>query len=46
MPGLLGDRERTRAGWTRLLAGAGFTLDRVVPGPAAFSIIEATRSAS
>ena len=46
MLGLLGGRERTRADWTRLLADAGFILDRVVPGPAAFSIIEATRSAS
>jgi hypothetical protein len=46
MLGLLGGRERTEAEWTRLLGGAGFTLDRVVPGPAVFSIIEATRSAA
>lgn len=30
--GLLGGRGRTEADWNRLLSGAGFTLDRVIPG--------------
>jgi len=38
------DASSTGAEWARLLDDRGFTLDRVVPGPAAFSIVEATRS--
>ncbi|MGA3488580.1 methyltransferase [Micromonosporaceae bacterium DT55] len=30
---LLGGRERTRSDWERLLAGSGFVLDSVAPGP-------------
>ena len=32
------------AEWTRLLADGGFTLDRVVDGPAQMSVIEATKT--
>jgi hypothetical protein len=39
---MLGGRERTAAEWRQLLADGGFTLDRIVPGSAAFSAIEAT----
>jgi hypothetical protein len=40
---LLGARERTEAQYRRLLAGAGFRVDRVVPtgSPAGLSVIEA-----
>jgi predicted O-methyltransferase YrrM len=44
MLGLLGGKERTVAEWTRLLADGGFTLDRVVDGPAQMSVIEATKT--
>ena len=37
----LGGRERTEAAWRALLAGAGFTLTRVVPTAAGFGVIEA-----
>lgn len=37
-----GGRERTAAAWRTLLADAGFTMDRIVTGRGAFSIIEAT----
>ena len=37
----LGGRERTEAEWRALLAGAGFTLTRVVPTAAGVSLIEA-----
>jgi hypothetical protein len=42
MLAMLGGRERTSAEWRKLLADGGFTLDRIVPGSAAFSAIEAT----
>jgi hypothetical protein len=44
MLGLLGGRERTVTEWTKLLADGGFTLDRIVDGPAEFAVIEATLS--
>jgi hypothetical protein len=34
MMAMLGGRERTEAEWRYLLAGAGFRLDRIVPGSA------------
>jgi O-methyltransferase domain/Dimerisation domain len=37
-----GARERTAAEYTKLLAGAGFTVDRILPTPTTFSLIEAT----
>ena len=42
MLAMLGGRERTSAEWRKLLADGGFTLDRIVPGSAAFSAIQAT----
>jgi hypothetical protein len=42
MLAMLGGRERTETDWRTLLAAGGFTLDRIVAGPASFSIIEAT----
>lgn len=38
---VLGGRERTEAGWRALLAGAGFTLTRIVPTASGFGVIEA-----
>jgi hypothetical protein len=38
-----GARERTGAEYEALLGKAGFTLDRIVPTPTPFTIIEATR---
>ncbi|OXM58499.1 hypothetical protein CFP71_02875 [Amycolatopsis thailandensis] len=42
MLAMLGGRERTATAWRELLNRHGFTLERVVPTPTAFSIIEAT----
>lgn len=42
MLAMLGGRERTAVEWRKLLADGGFTLDRIVPGSAAFSAIEGT----
>jgi hypothetical protein len=39
---MVGGRERTEIEWRRLLAGSGFTLDRVISGSSLFSVIEAT----
>jgi SAM-dependent methyltransferase len=40
---LLGGRERTEEEYQRLLQGAGFRLERVIPTHSPFSVIEATR---
>jgi SAM-dependent methyltransferase len=40
---LLGGRERTEEEYQRLLQGAGFRLDRVLPTHSPFSVIEAKR---
>jgi len=40
---ILGGRERTEAEYRRLLADAGFRLERVIPTHSPFSVIEATR---
>ncbi|MFE3264092.1 methyltransferase [Streptomyces sp. NPDC059215] len=42
MLGMLPGRERTEPEFRALLEKAGFTLDRVVPTPTAFSIVEAS----
>jgi hypothetical protein len=42
MLALLGGRERTEEEYRILLDGAGFTLDRVVPTPTPFAVVEAT----
>ncbi|WP_224390448.1 acetylserotonin O-methyltransferase [Pseudonocardia sp. ICBG1293] len=42
MLGMLPGRERTEQEYRDLLAGAGFTLDRVVATPGPYSILEAT----
>ena len=39
---MVGGRERTATEWRELLHAGGFTLDRIIENPAAFSIIEAT----
>jgi hypothetical protein len=41
---LLGGQERTEEQFDRLLKGAGFRLDRVLPTRSPFSVIEATRT--
>jgi hypothetical protein len=41
---LLGGRERTEEEYRRLLRGAGFRLERVIPTHSPFSVIEATRT--
>ncbi len=43
---LLGGRERTEEEFRALLAGAGFTLKRIIPTPRLFSIIEAVPTSS
>jgi hypothetical protein len=45
MLGMLTGRERTGGEHAELLAGAGFSCDRVLPTPGPFSIIEATAGA-
>ncbi len=40
---LLGGRERTEEEYRRLLDGAGFRLEQVIPTHSPFSVIEATR---
>jgi hypothetical protein len=42
--GIFGSRERTKPQWRRLLEDAASTIDSIVSGTAAMSIIEATRS--
>lgn len=42
MLAMLGGRERTEKQWRRLLAEAGFVIDRIVPGSGIASAIEAT----
>lgn len=42
MLAMLGGRERTETEWRELLAGSGFSLDRVVSGSGVQSVIEAT----
>jgi hypothetical protein len=42
MLAIVGGRERTETEWRKLLTNGGFTMDRIVAGPAVFSIIEAT----
>jgi hypothetical protein len=42
MLGMLGGRQRSESEWRRLLADAGFTLQRVVPGSGSYSALEAT----
>ena len=42
MLGMLPGRERTEPEFRTLLEQAGFTLDRVVPTPTVFSIVEAS----
>jgi hypothetical protein len=42
MLAIVGGRERTETEWRKLLINGGFTMDRIVAGPAIFSIIEAT----
>jgi hypothetical protein len=39
---MLSGRERSAAEWSALLAKANFTLDRVVPTPSPFCLLEAT----
>jgi hypothetical protein len=40
---MLGGRERTAAEFTQLLATSGWRIDRVIPTPGLFSVIEAVR---
>ena len=40
---MLGGRERTEAEYQRVLADAGFRLERVIPTHSPFSVLEATR---
>jgi O-methyltransferase domain/Dimerisation domain len=42
MLAMLSGRERSAAEWSALLAKANFTLDRVVPTPSPFCLLEAT----
>ena len=42
MLGMLSGKERTEQEYRELLDSAGFTLDRIVPTPSPFSILEAT----
>ncbi|MEV6371254.1 methyltransferase [Micromonospora musae] len=42
MLGMLGGRQRSETEWRRLLADAGFTLQRVVAGSGNYSALEAT----
>jgi predicted O-methyltransferase YrrM len=42
MLGMLGGRQRSEFEWRRLLAGGGFTLQRVVAGSGSYSALEAT----
>jgi len=44
MLGIFGCHERAKSQWRRLLEDAGFTIDGIVSGTVAMSIIEATRS--
>ncbi|HEY6136610.1 MAG TPA: methyltransferase [Thermoanaerobaculia bacterium] len=41
---MLGGRERTAAEFAALLAGCGYMVERVIPTPGPFSVIEARRS--
>lgn len=41
MLAMVGGRERTETEWRQLLGGSGFSLDRIVSGTGAMSIIEA-----
>ena len=40
---MTGGRERSELEYRELLAGAGFTLERVIPTQSSFSVIEADR---
>lgn len=44
MMAMMGGRERTAQEYGRLLGDSGFTLDRILPTPSPFSVIEATLS--
>jgi hypothetical protein len=40
---MIGGRERTEAEYRRLLAGAGFRVERIIPTHSPYSVIETTR---
>jgi hypothetical protein len=42
MLAVTGGRERTRSEYESLLASAGFRLERVIPTPSQYSVVEAT----